>query len=61
VASAAITAGDLVSGAANGKLRTLPTSAGTYYVLGRALNAASADGDSVEFVPSFPVQRVVAS
>ena len=60
VASAAITAGDLVVAAANGKLRTLPTGTGTYYIIGRALGAASADGDTIEFVPSFPVQRVVA-
>ena len=61
VASAAIAAGDLVVPAANGKLRTLPTGAGTYYIVGRALGAASADGDTVEFVPAFPVQRVVAA
>ena len=60
VASAAITAGDLLVAAASGKLRTLPTSAGTYYIMGRALGAAGADGDTIEFVPSFPVQRVVA-
>lgn len=61
VASAAIAAGDLLVPAANGKLRALPTSAGSYYVIGRALAAASADGDKVEFVPSFPVLRVVAA
>lgn len=60
VASAAITAGDLVVAAANGKLRTLPTSAGTYHIVGRAIAAAGADGDTIEFVPSFPVQRVVS-
>lgn len=61
VASAAIAAGDLVVAAASGKLRTLPTAAGTYYIMGRALGAAGADGDTIEFVPSFPVQRVVAA
>ena len=59
IASAAITAGDLVVSAASGKIRTLPGGAGTYYIIGRALNAASADGDVVEVTPSFPVQRVV--
>jgi len=61
VASAAIAAGALVVPAASGKLRTLPTAAGTYHIVGRALLAAGADGDTFEFVPSFPVQRVVAS
>lgn len=60
VASAAITAGDLLAPAASGKLRTLPATTGTYYIVGRAITAAGADGDTIEFVPSFPVQRVVA-
>lgn len=60
VAGAAISAGDLLVPAANGKMRTLPGTSGTYYVIGRALKAAGADGDPIEFVPSFPVQRVVA-
>ncbi|HEY1110814.1 MAG TPA: capsid cement protein [Opitutaceae bacterium] len=60
VASAAISAGDLLVPAANGKLRTLPGTSGTYYIIGRALKAAGADGDPIEFVSSFPVQRVVA-
>ncbi len=60
VASAAITAGDMVVPAASGKLRTLPGSAGTYYICGRALTAAAADGDVIEFAPCLPIQRVVA-
>lgn len=60
VASAAITAGDLLVPAANGKLRTLPGTTGTYNIVGRAITAAGADGDTIEFVPSFPIQRVVA-
>lgn len=60
VASAAITAGDLLVPAANGKLRTLPGTTGTYNIIGRAITAAGADGDTIEFVPSFPIQRVVA-
>lgn len=60
VASAAITAGDLVVSAASGKIRTLPVATGTYHIIGRALNAAAADGDVVEIAPSFPVERIVA-
>jgi hypothetical protein len=60
VASAAIAAGALLVPAAGGKLRTLPTASGTYYIVGRSLGVASADGDTVEFVPSFPVQRVIS-
>lgn len=59
VASAAITAGDLVVAAANGKIATLSGSAGTYYIVGRALNAATTDGDLVEVAHCLPVQRVV--
>ncbi|MEN9840647.1 MAG: hypothetical protein RL376_447 [Verrucomicrobiota bacterium] len=60
VASAAITEGDLLVPAANGKVRTLPGTTGSYYIIGRALNAAGVDGDVIEFVPTFPVLRVVA-
>jgi hypothetical protein len=60
IASAAITAGAYVVAAANGKLRTLPTATCTYYIVGRALSAASADGDVIEVDPCLPVQRVVA-
>lgn len=60
VASAAITAGDLVVAAANGKIATLSAGAGTYYIVGRALNAAGADGDLVEVAHCLPVQRVVS-
>ena len=60
VASAAISAGALVVTAASGKIRTLPGTTGTYYVIGRALEAAGADGDPIEVEPCFPTQRVVA-
>lgn len=60
VASAAIAAGDMLVPAANGKLRTLPGAAGTYYIVGRAIKAAPNADDDVEFVPCFPTQRVVA-
>lgn len=60
VASAAITAGDMVVTAASGKIRTLPGTTGTYYIIGRALEAAAADGDVINVAHCFPIQRVVA-
>jgi hypothetical protein len=42
----------LVADAA-GQLKTLPAGAGTYYVVGRALNATTVQGDLVEFSPTF--------
>lgn len=59
VASAAIAAGDMIVSAASGKVRTLPATTGTYYIIGRAVTAAAADGDLVQITPSFPIQRVV--
>ena len=61
IASAAISAGDFIVPAAGGKVRTLPTSAGTYYVIGQAFAAATADGDQLQIVPTFPTKTVVAS
>ncbi|MBI5770827.1 MAG: DUF2190 family protein [Verrucomicrobia bacterium] len=60
VASAAISAGDMIVTAASGKVRALPGTTGTYYIIGRALTAATADGDTIELDPCFPVQRAVA-
>lgn len=60
VASAAITAGAMVVSAADGKIRTLPGTTGNYYIIGRALEAAGADGDVIEVAHSFPVLRAVA-
>jgi hypothetical protein len=61
VASAPVTAGDLLQAAASGKVATLGTGgAGTYYIVGRALNAAAADGDLIEVAHCVPVQRVVS-
>lgn len=59
VASAAIAAGDFVVSAANGKIRALPAAAATYYIIGRALEAASGDGVLIEVDPIPPTQRVV--
>lgn len=58
VASGAIAADDMLVAGALGTVRTLPVANGTYYIIGRAVRAA-ADGEKVEFSPSFPVQRVV--
>jgi hypothetical protein len=59
VASAAITLGDFVVSAAGGKIRTLPGTTGTYYIVGRALQAAGADLDVIEIDPMPVIQRVV--
>lgn len=58
-AAAAIAQGDFVVAGAAGQIRTLPVAAGTYYIIGRALTAAAAQGDIVEIDPSVPIQRVV--
>ena len=60
VAGAAIAAGAFVVPTAGGKVITLPASAGTYYIVGRALGAAAADDDEIEVDPIPCVQRVVA-
>ncbi|SRR5581483_141481 len=60
VASAAISVGDTVVASASGKIKTLPVTTGTYYVVGRALSAASADADLVEVVPCFAYAVTVA-
>lgn len=59
VASAAIAVGAMIVAAASGKVRTLPGTTGTYYIIGRALQAAGADGDVIEFDPYPCIQRVV--
>ena len=59
VASEPISAGARVYTAASGKVQDLPASNGTYYRIGRALQAAAADGDVIEIDPCFPVAEVV--
>lgn len=59
IASGAIANGAFIVADANGKVRTLPGSAGTYYIIGRALNATTTDGDPIQFDPIPAVQRVV--
>ena len=58
IASAAILQGALLEPAANGKVQTLGGGVGTHHVVGKALNAASADGDVIE-VNAFYFLRVI--
>lgn len=60
VASEAITAGEAVYTAANGKVQDLPAGAGTYYKVGHALTAAGADGDVIEVQHCAPIATVVS-
>ena len=53
VASAAIAQDALLEPAANGRVATLGAGAGTHHVVGRALNAATAAGDTIEMAPSY--------
>ena len=61
VASEAMTVGDDVYTAANGKVQDEPGSAGTYYKVGRALTAAGADGDVIEVETCYPIPVVVVA
>lgn len=58
-ASAAIAVNDRLCATAAGKVVKLPVAGGTYYVIGRALTAASGDGVAVEFEGCTPVPVVV--
>lgn len=59
VASEAITADDDLYVADNGKVQDEPTSAGTYYRIGKAVTAASGDGVTLEALVHAPVKVVV--
>lgn len=59
VASEAISAGDDVYTAANGKVQDLPSGAGTYYKVGKALTAAAANNDGIEVASCPPTLKVV--
>lgn len=59
VASEAIAFDADVYNADNGKLQNLPVPAGTYFKIGRAMQAASADGDVIEFEPQAPEALVI--
>ena len=58
-ASAAISTGAYLYTAANGKVQAEPATAGTYYLIGRALTAATAAGDQIEAETCVPVKLVV--
>lgn len=60
VASEAISAGEAVFAAANGKVQDIPAGAGTYYQVGVALTAAAADGDIIEVDPQPATRQVVS-
>jgi hypothetical protein len=59
VAKSAIAVGDFIHSNGDGKVISLKATSGTFYIIGRALQAAAADGDIIEFDPSFPIQRIV--
>lgn len=50
-AAGSISAGADVYAAAAGKVQALPTASGTYRRVGKALKAATADGDIIEILP----------
>lgn len=60
VASETMTFDDDVYAAASGKVQDLPTGAGTYYKVGKAVSAGVADG-LIEVVPCFPEKKVVVA
>lgn len=59
VASGAIAADDRLVPAAAGKVQTIPTASGTYWVIGRAVTAA-ADGEPVEVDDCHPFQVTIS-
>lgn len=61
VAAAAITMGAEVYSDGTGKVTIKPTAAGTYWRVGTALTAATADGDPVEVLPIKPRKLIVVS
>lgn len=60
VGSEAIAVDADVYTAASGKVQDLPAGAGTYYRVGRAFTACSADGDTFEVVPCLPTATIVS-
>lgn len=61
VASEAIAADVDVYTAANGKIQDEPAAAGTFWLVGKTVGAAGADGDDVEVIPCKPVKLVVVT
>lgn len=45
---------------ANGKVKALPSASATYYVIGKPLTSASADGDTIEVAHCTPYAVVVS-
>jgi hypothetical protein len=61
VASAGIAAEMMLYTAANGQVQTEPAAAGTYYLVGRSLTAATGAGDRLEVEPCLPVRLTVVA
>jgi hypothetical protein len=59
IASSAINIDDLLTTDNGGLIRTVPTTPGNYWVLGKAKTAALANGDQVEVIPCFPYKHSV--
>lgn len=59
VAIDAIAKDDYVYTADDGKVQTSPTAAGTYWLVGRALSAATNDGDLIHVETCIPIKVVV--
>jgi hypothetical protein len=60
VASQSVSAGDVVVVGTGGKVKELPSTAGTYYQVGIALTPVNADG-IVECVSCLPIKHVIAA
>lgn len=61
VAGEAITLGADLYATAAGKVGVKPTTAGTYWKVGKALEPADADGDVIEVLPQKPRKLIVVS
>jgi len=55
----AVTVGTMVYTAASGRIQSLPSAAGTYYMVGIALETASASGDTILVSSCIPQKIVV--
>jgi hypothetical protein len=60
ICSGAIAIDQLLTTDAAGQVRPVPSSAGTYWVLGKAKTATATQGDQVEAIPCFPYQVTVS-
>lgn len=59
VAAGAVTVGTMVYTAASGRVQSLPSAAGTYYMVGIALQTATASGDEILVSSCIPQKIVV--